>query len=293
MKGKIVRKAKRDKAFIGAAIGAVTSIAGSLISGNKQKKAAEAAFQQEQAAQTEAEGFQEAAALSSTYGNQDYVTDYQKKIALKNGGKVSTKGDKFGDRISRAKKFKHGGRAKANIGTFLRNSGKDLITDVRENPSDAITSVGNAVSTSLTNQEASPLLNQGTITAASNTIANRQIAAEANAKRYQNKNGGKTSLKGSRKKAMFGDAAGGIGGLVSSLINKPEAPKQVKVADGGFSFDAPKTGLAQSSYATTPVGAPATAINTTATPINPANEVNPEYRDRLAQARLGKRVKRK
>lgn len=114
----------RKKAFIGAAIGAATSIVGGLIGRRKQRKAQERAFRQAQEEQTKNEGFQQAAALSAQYVNQDYVNEYRNKITLKNGGKVSMK-HKNNDRVSVAKKFKCGGRKKSSFGSQLINNIKD------------------------------------------------------------------------------------------------------------------------------------------------------------------------
>ena len=113
MKRKVVKQDTRNKAFLGAIIGTVSNVIGGAISRRKQRKAQEKA----QAQQTELEGYQQAAAMSSAYTNQDYVNEYRNKITLKNGGKVKTN-----DRIKVAKKFACGGRKKANFGTNLKNS---------------------------------------------------------------------------------------------------------------------------------------------------------------------------
>lgn len=115
MKRKVVKVDTRNKAFLGAIIGGVSNIIGGAISRRKQRKAQEKA----QAQQTELEGYQQAAAMSSAYANQDYVNEYRNKITLKNGGKVKTN-----DRIKVAKKFACGGRKKANLGTNVREQYK-------------------------------------------------------------------------------------------------------------------------------------------------------------------------
>lgn len=115
MKRKVVKQDTRNKAFLGAIIGGVSNIIGGAISRRKQRKAQEKA----QAQQTELEGYQQAAAMSSAYANQDYVNEYRNKITLKNGGKVKTN-----DRIKVAKKFACGGRKKANLGTNVREQYK-------------------------------------------------------------------------------------------------------------------------------------------------------------------------
>ena len=91
---------KRKKAFIGAAIGAVGSIVGGLIQNNQQRKAQVRAKREE----VRNKGFQEAANLTNSYGNQDYTDEYDDKIVFKGGGKCNL------DRVKRSKKFMTGGR---------------------------------------------------------------------------------------------------------------------------------------------------------------------------------------
>lgn len=111
-------KVSRDKAFLGAIIGAGASLLGSavngIISARKQKKA----LKRQQAQQTEQAGYQTASAMTSAYANQDYVDEYNKKITLKNGGKIDMNG--YNDRIKTAKKFACGGkRRKASFGVGI------------------------------------------------------------------------------------------------------------------------------------------------------------------------------
>lgn len=115
MKRNNIKKVTRDKKFIGAVIGAVTSIATSVISAKKKKKAEALA----QAAQTEQDGLNQAASMSATYADQQYVDEYKNKITLKNGGKMKN----TNDRISKTKAFSHTGRKKAKLG-------KDGIADI-------------------------------------------------------------------------------------------------------------------------------------------------------------------
>ena len=107
-------KVSRDKAFLGAIIGAGASLLGSAVSGiissRKQKKA----LKRQQAQQTEQAGYQTASAMTSGYANQEYVDEYNKKITLKNGGKIDM--NSYNDRIKTAKKFACGGkRRKASL----------------------------------------------------------------------------------------------------------------------------------------------------------------------------------
>ena len=142
MKRKVVKVDTRNKAFLGAIIGGVSNIIGGVISRRKQRKAQEKA----QAQQTELEGYQQAAAMSSAYANQDYVNEYRNKITLKNGGKVKTN-----DRIKVAKKFACGGRKKANLGTNVREQYKcgGKRTKGLLGVSDAIKGVGTIVNSAI------------------------------------------------------------------------------------------------------------------------------------------------
>lgn len=142
MKRKVVKVDTRNKAFLGAIIGGVSNIIGGAISRRKQRKAQEKA----QAQQTELEGYQQAAAMSSAYANQDYVNEYRNKITLKNGGKVKTN-----DRIKVAKKFACGGRKKANLGTNVREQYKcgGKRTKGLLGVSDAIKGVGTIVNSAM------------------------------------------------------------------------------------------------------------------------------------------------
>lgn len=142
MKRKVVKQDTRNKAFLGAIIGTVSNVIGGAISRRKQRKAQEKA----QAQQTELEGYQQAAAMSSAYANQDYVNEYRNKITLKNGGKVKTN-----DRIKVAKKFACGGRKKANLGTNVREQYKcgGKRTKGLLGVSDAVKGVGTIVNSAI------------------------------------------------------------------------------------------------------------------------------------------------
>ena len=100
MKNRVV---KRDKAFIGAVIGAVGNIVGSAISANKKKKAEEKAFKMQQEEQYRQDSLAAAQAMTESYANQDYVDEYKKKVVLKNGGKMKMKKSNYTDRINHQK----------------------------------------------------------------------------------------------------------------------------------------------------------------------------------------------
>lgn len=285
MKRKVINDNGRDKAFLGSIIGGVANTIGGFIGKRKQKKAQEEAFRQQQAEQTRQEGVQQAAAMSSSYANQDYVGDYQKKISLKNGGKVKTsKG--YTDRLAHAKKFKCGGRKKAGLGSFLSGQFKSIGNEFKgENLGNTLTGimggVNNAINGGQNNTPQQPAISTTDVTTMNNAAENRRIAQAADEKRYEKRCGG-------RQKAMFGigEAIGGVGNMLGNIFSKPEMPKTIKKADG-FSFQAPKTGMKQNDYQTDENGNPITAMNNNAVPTNPAQQPNPEYRDRLTTARLG------
>lgn len=110
MKARVINKNGRDKKFIGAAIGAVTSIAGGLINRAKQKKAARKQAEANRLSatmQAQEQANQDAVNQSQQYENQEYVDDVKNKISFRNGGK---------SKVSVAKKYKCGGRSKALFG---------------------------------------------------------------------------------------------------------------------------------------------------------------------------------
>ena len=76
------RTCKRRKAFLGAIIGAVTSIAGSAISAASQRKANEKQIKRENYINRN----QSANNLSAAYSNEEYVDDFLNKTTFKYGG---------------------------------------------------------------------------------------------------------------------------------------------------------------------------------------------------------------
>lgn len=105
-----MKKCKRNKAFIGAIINAVGSIAGAIgkgVAAKKQRDADERAFQREQNKADYESAMQQAQAQMQSNADQSYVDEYKKNITFKNGGKVNTK---YTDRISRDRKYACGGK---------------------------------------------------------------------------------------------------------------------------------------------------------------------------------------
>lgn len=87
MKPKYIYKNKRQKAFLGAAIGAVAGVVGGIISNKKKKKAEELAFKQQQEQQNISDNFSQANAMAQIANNTSYIDDYKKRISFKCGGK--------------------------------------------------------------------------------------------------------------------------------------------------------------------------------------------------------------
>ena len=125
-----MKKCKRKKAFIGSIAGSVVGaglqIAASAIQANKERKAME----EQQQMQNKLDATKQAAALTSAYGNQEYVDDFKKKITLKAGGKYKRVNNS--DRITKEKQFKCGGRKKAEIGTEIGNAAGKVVDKIKE-----------------------------------------------------------------------------------------------------------------------------------------------------------------
>jgi hypothetical protein len=120
---KVIKTDNREKAFLGALIGGVASIAGSAIGAAKRRKAEREKLKQQQIEQNQNDAKAQAQALTASVANQDYVDEYNKKVTLKMGGDK-----KFNDRIKSNKTksnriFKCGGRKKAKMGSLIGQGG--------------------------------------------------------------------------------------------------------------------------------------------------------------------------
>lgn len=120
---KVIKTDNRKKAFLGALIGGVASIAGSAIGAAKRRKAEREKLKQQQIEQNQNDAKIQAQALTASVANQDYVDEYNKKVTLKMGGDK-----KFNDRIKSNKTksnriFKCGGRKKAEMGSLIGQEG--------------------------------------------------------------------------------------------------------------------------------------------------------------------------
>lgn len=120
---KVIKTDNRKKAFLGALIGGVASIAGSAIGAAKKRKAEREKLKQQQIEQNQNDAKAQAQALTASVADQDYVDEYNKKVTLKMGGDK-----KFNDRIKSNKTksnriFKCGGRKKAEMGSLIGQNG--------------------------------------------------------------------------------------------------------------------------------------------------------------------------
>jgi hypothetical protein len=120
---KVIKTDNRKKAFLGALIGGVASIAGSAIGAAKKRKAEREKLKQQQIEQNQNDAKAQAQALTASVANQDYVDEYNKKVTLKMGGDK-----KFNDRIKSNKTksnriFKCGGQKKAKMGSLIGQNG--------------------------------------------------------------------------------------------------------------------------------------------------------------------------
>ena len=301
MKRKVINDNGRDKAFLGAVIGGIANIAGGIISKRKQKKAQEEAYKQQQKEQTQNEGFQQAAAMTSQYANQDYVNQVKNKISLKNGGKVAMKKG-YNDRIAHNKKFACGGRKRASLGSDIINSAKSIGEDFSgANLANTISGIAGGVTAAVSgNNPSSSNMSSAEASTAQNIATNKEIARKANEARQRKTTAAKY---GTRRKAMFGigSAVSGIGNLIGSATQSTAPQKQVKKAQG-FSYSAPKTGLQQTDYQTDAGGNAPTVVdnnsgNNQSAPASNNNSnvafTNGQYKDRIEQAKFGVRRRNK
>lgn len=274
MKRKVVKKNGRDKAFIGAIIGAVAGIAGNIIDGNKKRKAEELAFQQQQAAQTKADGYAQAQAMSAGLADQGYAKEYKKKVVLKGGGKVSS------NKVSSAQKMSVGGRDKYQDGGVKKvNNTNNLVKqdyDKLVKRKDSLTNAKKDPRWYETSRDIQQKID----------ITDKYI----NSKSFDNVR--KKFEEGGFMKSLIGtggvggavsSSIGGLAGLAGSLFNKVSAPKMIQKSDG-FSAEGTKK-LTANDYQVDANGNP--IVN----PIvpNTIQPPNPQQYDRMELAKFGKR----
>lgn len=77
---KVIKTDNRKKAFLGALIGGVASIAGSAIGAAKKRKAEREKLKQQQIEQNQNDAKAQAQALTASVADQDYADEYNKKL---------------------------------------------------------------------------------------------------------------------------------------------------------------------------------------------------------------------
>lgn len=95
---------KRNKAMLGAVIGAVGSIATTALSSYLNAKQQKEANEKALAEQNRQNAFATAQNLSEAYSDQSYVDDFNKRITFRAGGKLNLRG------YDRIEVMKMGGR---------------------------------------------------------------------------------------------------------------------------------------------------------------------------------------
>lgn len=107
-------KQKRKKCWIGAVIGAATSLIGSAIQADGQRKAQ----RKQNIAQNKANTYEMANNLTAAYANQDYADELQNKVVFKAGGTKHYTSRKHPNAVVKSivnnpRMFKCGGKSKA------------------------------------------------------------------------------------------------------------------------------------------------------------------------------------
>lgn len=110
------KRVKRDKAFLGAIVGAVAGLAGSAIGGAISGNKAKAQLRAQQRAQNKQDTLAMAQNLSASYGEQEYVDEFNKRVTFKNGGKMKKRKCSAGTKVSMEKRYACGGRHKTACG---------------------------------------------------------------------------------------------------------------------------------------------------------------------------------
>lgn len=142
-----MKRVKRKKAWIGAAIAAVASIASAAINAaNKNKQ-----LREQETEQNKQNAFQSAQNLSQSYADQDYVNEFQDRVTFKSGGSKKHCGSNV---VSDAKRGKYciGGRRKK-----LAGGNEDIINSI-------IQGIGQIGSSAITNS-VNPNIRQGNVLA--------------------------------------------------------------------------------------------------------------------------------
>lgn len=99
-----IKNIKRNKAFLGAVIGAIGSVASNALSSYLSAKQQKEANEKVLVEQNRQNAFATAQNLSEAYADQSYVDDFNKRITFRAGGKLNLRG------YDRIEVMKMGGR---------------------------------------------------------------------------------------------------------------------------------------------------------------------------------------
>lgn len=190
MKPKYIYKNKRQKAFLGAAIGAVANVVGGIISNKKKKKAEETAFKQQQEAQFRNDNFIQASALSQMANNTDYIDDYKKRIS-----------------------FKCGGRRKAELGTSTTSKTNSSANTSSDNTKNSSSNTSSSSSSSSSRTSSSNSSNNNSSNSGGLNLNLKNIFSSENIGTF-------------KENAV--DALPGLGTLATSILTKPSTPKMIQ-----------------------------------------------------------------
>lgn len=98
-------KNKKRKAWLGAIVGGISTVANLLNEKKQIDKYNENLIKQQQL-QTQQSALQNAINLTNAYNDTSYIDNFKNKVSFKTGGAV------YHDRIKRIKRFKCGGKRK-------------------------------------------------------------------------------------------------------------------------------------------------------------------------------------
>lgn len=169
MKPKYIYKNKRQKAFLGAAIGAVASVVGGVISAKKQKKAEEVAFKQQQMQQNISDNFSQANAIAQMANNTNYIDNYKKRISFKCGGRrkaelgTSTTSETNSSTTTSSDNTKNNSSNSGGLNLNLKNIfSSENVGTFKENAVDAMPGLGDLATSILTKPSTPKIIQRGT-----------------------------------------------------------------------------------------------------------------------------------
>lgn len=159
MKPKYIYKNERQKAFLGAAIGAVANVVGGIISNKKKKKAEELAFKQQQEQQYRQDNMAQLNALTQMTNNTSYIDDYKKRISFKCGGRRKAE---LGTNTSSSSSSNSNSSTSGGLNLNLRNIfSSENVGTFKENAVDSMSGLGNLTTSILTKPSTPRMIQRG------------------------------------------------------------------------------------------------------------------------------------